>query len=88
MIEDPAVSAYCFCMLAACHETFHDRFGESDEDALANCATEASALPRAGEPVMAGAFLECRQHWCDQADETGDEAAHCPAALGDAVCVE
>lgn len=87
-VVDPAVSDYCLCMLASCHESFHLRWGERDEEALDNCAASAGALRRAGEAVQAGAFLECRQYWCDQADMTGDEPASCPAAIGAVVCVD
>ncbi|MCB9540318.1 MAG: hypothetical protein H6704_29230 [Myxococcales bacterium] len=82
---DPAVNAYCLCMLAACHDPFHDRWGVSDEDALAGCAAEAGALAPGTEGDATGDTLACRITACDAADLNGDQAT-CPAALGGDVC--
>ena len=82
---DPAVNAYCLCMLAACHDPFHDRWGVSDEDALAGCAAEAGALAPGTEGDATGDTLACRITACDAADLNGDQAT-CPAALGGDAC--
>ena len=81
---DP-VAAYCSCMLINCHEPFHDRWGETDMEALANCTAEAEALPRAGSSVDTGNSLECRAVHCDRA--AANAATECPAALGDTICM-
>lgn len=81
---DP-VSEYCNCLLVNCHDPFHDRFGETDMEAIANCTAEAEALPRAGSMVETGNSLECRAVHCDRA--ASDAATECPAALGDTICM-
>lgn len=81
---DP-VAEYCNCMLVNCHEPFHDRWGESDMEAIANCTAEAGALPRAGSMVDTGNSLECRAVHCDRA--AANAATECPAALGDTICM-
>jgi hypothetical protein len=81
-----AVSDYCRCMLSACHSPFHDRWGNADSDALAACDEETSALLSGTEGDTSGASVACRMHFCDLADETGEEGANCPAAIGDRVC--
>ncbi len=82
---DPDVNAYCLCMLAACHDPFHDRWGVSDEDALAGCAAEAGALARGAAGDNTGDTLACRITACEAADLDGDEAT-CPSALGGDAC--
>ena len=81
---DP-VAEYCNCMLVNCHDPFHDRWGETDMEAIANCAAEAGALPRAEPTAEAGNSLECRMTHCQRA--MTNAATECPAALGDAICM-
>lgn len=79
----PAARDYCECMLVNCHEPFHDRWGEADPVAIANCEVEASQLPATGAEEMSGNHLQCRQYHCTQA---ANGAETCPSALGDGEC--
>lgn len=69
--------AYCGCMLRSCHDDIHARWGVSDEEAIAACELEASAL--------AEAALMCRQTSCEEA--VGEDPTACAAALGGAPCM-
>jgi hypothetical protein len=81
--DDPA-SIYCFCLLDGCHDPFHAEFGEADQAAIDSCISTAAGLPTAGMDVDAGNFLECRQHFCDEARLNNPAA--CEAALGADPC--
>jgi hypothetical protein len=74
----------CNCLLVTCHDAFHARYGETDEEAIPACEADAESLPHAGMPVMSGNFIECRAASCEAAatDET-----MCAAALGGAPCM-
>jgi hypothetical protein len=80
--ESP-VFAYCNCMLLSCHDAFHERWGESDDKAIAGCRAEALTLPASGSDATEGNFIECRLAHCQMA--TVSENA-CAAALGSVVC--
>lgn len=85
--RDALNEAYCECMLFNCHDPFHERWGEDDGEAIANCLATARDLPREGAPTDVGPSLECRHHFCRAAQDTGDEPGHCPQALGQTTCV-
>jgi hypothetical protein len=80
--ESP-VFAYCNCMLLSCHDEFHDRWGEGDDEAIAGCRTEALTVPVAGSDVSRGDFIECRLAQCSMATVSEDA---CAAAVGRTVC--
>ncbi len=82
---DP-VAVWCNCMLTNCHDAYHAQFGEEHPTSEEMCQAAGAAVPQNGAPVMTGNFLECRQHFCDQAAASGDMAG-CENAIGDAVCI-
>lgn len=80
---DPAVVEYCNCMLVTCHDLYHEIWGADEAEARAACLHAGAELPRAGEPVTQGDFLECRLHFCEAAGEAPEA---CDEAGGREVC--
>jgi len=74
---------YCDCMLVACHDYYHEHWGEDHDASLAACLDEAGAVPEAGMPVSEGNFFECRAHHCDAAYS---EPQRCTEAAGMGMC--
>lgn len=79
----PEAQALCGCLLIDCHDPFHLRYGEADEDAIRACEDEVDALPHSGSPSTSGNSLECRATACEGAARDQDL---CAAALGAAPC--
>src|SRR5690606_15015598 len=77
---DALARQVCSCLLINCHDPFHEKYGETDGEAVPACQAEVAALPLAGMDVSSGNFIECRQLAC--ADANRD----CDAALGAAPC--
>lgn len=80
---DPA-AMLCSCLLANCHDPYHDKWGENEMTAEQSCLTEVEALPVNGSDIEMGNFIECRAHFCELA---ADDESVCPNALGEAVCM-
>lgn len=76
---------YCDCMLAYCHDEYHDTWGEHPESEPL-CLADAESWPVAGMSVEEGDFLECRIHQCLTAMATGDPLACGIALNGGAPC--
>jgi hypothetical protein len=70
---DPAVVAYCDCMLVTCHDLYHMVWG-ADEVEARNACFEAAA----GDEALA-----CHMRACHDAI---DDEARCPAAGGVEIC--
>ncbi len=78
---------YCDCMLnSVCHDLYHEIWTDDEIVARETCIAEAEALPESGDAPDAGNSLECRLHWCLEADAAEDEAL-CQAAAGLDVCL-
>lgn len=82
----PLATQYCDCMLLACHDAYHAKYGpETDEKAAREkCFADAEAVPVNGEVTDTGDFIECRIHHCEAAktDETS-----CPSSVGNGECM-
>ena len=87
VIDEQLIGNYCFCLLAICHDPFHARWGELDEDALAACDVEARSWSLGAAGARSGDSLHCRYQLCDDADQLGDPSL-CDGALGGSPCVD
>lgn len=75
------LNAYCDCMLARCHDTYHRLWGEDDSTARVVCLQRAARLD--------DAVLACRATVCAAAPEAADgseDAVLCAGAVGDGLC--
>ncbi len=79
----PTSMDYCDCMLVACHDYYHDHWGDDHDNSLVACLAEAEAVPSAGMEVMEGNFFECRFYHCEQAYS---EPERCTEAAGMGMC--
>lgn len=79
----PTPMDYCDCMLVACHDYYHDHWGDDHDASLTACLAEAEGVPVAGMPVTEGNFFECRYHYCGEAFS---EPARCTEAAGMGLC--
>jgi len=76
--DPPPLTEYCDCMLSACHDQYHDKFGEDHEAAEMMCLAYAESVPSVGVPAMSGDSIECYYWACTQGD--------CESAFGGGVC--
>jgi len=74
---------YCDCMLVACHDYYHEHWGDDHDASLTACLEEIGAVPEFGMPVTEGNFFECRAHYCDAAFS---EPQRCTEAAGMGMC--
>ncbi|MEM6991378.1 MAG: hypothetical protein AAF721_12795 [Myxococcota bacterium] len=71
---DDAAQAYCDCIFGACHETYHERWGEDEIVSRMACEAEAAALSVDG--------IACRMTACQAVASEAD----CAEAIAPARC--
>ncbi len=85
--NDALLEEYCACMLFSCHDHYHELWGDDEMVAREACLNDASMVPSVGSPQSSGDSLECRLAFCTMSGGE-DDAAVCPAALGESPCAE
>lgn len=82
-VPESPIFDYCNCVLSSCHDEFHLKWGEDDAEAIAQCRTEALALPGAASDGGPRDTIDCRLSACNR---SGTDRTACESALGAGQC--